>query len=91
MKYLKNKKKKTIALIATGIVVAVTGAIAIEISSNLKKIRNDKIIEEDKKILDDIKQNKIKRPNYNYGYEEDDEYNAIYGTNGDNHSGHNHD
>ncbi len=91
MKYLKNKKKKTIALIVTGIAVALTGGIALEISSNLKKIQNDKIIEEDKKILEDIKQNKIKRPSYNYGYEEDDEDGHSHGVNGEDHSGHNHD
>lgn len=71
MTILKNKKKKIVGL---GIVlVAVVASVLsyIKISNNIKREKNEKIIEQDKKLLEDIKQNKIIRPTYSN--EEDDE------------------
>lgn len=71
MNILKNKKKKIVGVGLVLVAVIASVLAYIKISNNIKRERNEKIIEEDKKLLEDIKQNKIVRPTYNN--KEDDE------------------
>lgn len=66
-------KKKKIVGVGIVCVVAIISVLAyIKISNNIKRERNEKIIEQDKKLLEDIKQNKIVRPTYSNKEEDED-------------------
>lgn len=71
MKILKDKKK--LGIILAGVAVIASGLVYIKVSNNIKRARNEKIIEQDKKLLEDIKQNKIRKPVYNNEEEHDDD------------------
>ncbi|MDY6012747.1 hypothetical protein [Clostridium sp.] len=73
MKILKDKKKKIIIGLMAVVAVIALGLIYINISNNIKREKNEKIIEEDKKLLEDIKQNNIVKPTYSNEHEHDDE------------------
>lgn len=72
MNILKDKKKKIAGLSLVLVAVIASVLAYIKISNNIKREKNEKIIEEDKKLLEDIKQNKIVRPTYSNEEEDED-------------------